>query len=215
MQCGGQLQQRKEIAMAKNNDSRRVEVCGYSFAEPADAALAESERKKIEYLKTHLDSRSPETVLVLYRKAVTEKLFKTPVGIEFLRELQDYLINQADYSPEEVPAIPLYLSYADPEVVHHEKVTRRVKPQEDEKKVSPLFISVVLNIALVAGVILMFWIASTSDNPNIINYENAVTNRYSSWEQELTQRENLVRERERNVSNRELELGIDPDAASE
>ncbi|MCR4895808.1 MAG: hypothetical protein K5891_03415 [Lachnospiraceae bacterium] len=202
--------------MAKSNDSRRVEVCGYSFAEPADATLAESERKKIEYLKTHLDSRSPETVLVLYRKAVNEKLFKTPVGIEFLRELQDYLINQADYSPEEVPAIPLYLSYADPELVHHETVTRRVKPQEEKgKKISPLFVSVVLNLALAAGVGVMFWIASTSDNPNIINYENAVTNRYSSWDQELTQREETLRERERNVRAMEDALGIDLSDISE
>ena len=202
--------------MAKSNDSRRVEVCGYSFAEPADAALAESERKKIEYLKTHLDSRSPETVLALYRKAVNEKLFKTPVGIEFLRELQDYLINQADYSPEEVPAVPLYLSYADPELVHHETVTRRVKPQEEKgKKVSPLFVSVVLNLALAAGVGVMFWIASTSDNPNIINYENAVTNRYSSWDQELTQREETLRERERNVRAMEDALGIDRSDLSE
>ena len=51
----------------------------------------------------------------------------------------------------------------------------------------------------------MFWIATHTDNPNILNYETVLTNRYASWDQELTERERQVRMMER-------ELGIAQDS---
>ena len=45
----------------------------------------------------------------------------------------------------------------------------------------------------------MFIIASTSDSDNILNYKRNVTNRYSSWEQDLTQREKVIREAEKKL----------------
>lgn len=43
----------------------------------------------------------------------------------------------------------------------------------------------------------MFAIAMKSDSPNILNYETAVVNKYALWEQELSEREQAVREKER------------------
>ena len=45
----------------------------------------------------------------------------------------------------------------------------------------------------------MFVITLQSDNPNILNYRQAITNEYASWEQELTERENKVREKEQKL----------------
>ena len=59
--------------------------------------------------------------------------------------------------------------------------------------------SVMLNVVLVIAVIAMFVITLTSDQPNVLNYERALTNRYASWEQELTEREQAVREKEREL----------------
>ena len=53
-----------------------------------------------------------------------------------------------------------------------------------------------INILLVVLVLAMFVITLKSDNPNILNYRQAITNEYASWEQELTERENKVREKE-------------------
>ena len=44
----------------------------------------------------------------------------------------------------------------------------------------------------------MFIITGTSKNPTIINYETELINRYSAWEQELTEREAAIREWEQN-----------------
>ena len=50
---------------------------------------------------------------------------------------------------------------------------------------------------MVILVILLFAITLKSDNPNILNYEKALVNKYASWEQDLSERENKVREAER------------------
>ena len=171
----------------------RVTALGYEFACLDDAILAQSEIKKIDYLKAHLDRGDADTVKALYDKAIDEKFFKTPVGIGFLTEMREYLIETLDYSEEEVRAIPLYMFY---------DTTKKKAPEKSVKKkehAGVLFTSIVLNIALIVAVIIMFWIATHTDHPNILNYETVLTDKYATWEQELTERETAVRQAEREL----------------
>ncbi|MBO4908116.1 MAG: hypothetical protein J6I66_10555 [Lachnospiraceae bacterium] len=171
----------------------RVTALGYEFACLDDAILAQSEIKKIDYLKAHLDRGDADTVKALYDKAIDEKFFKTPVGIGFLTEMREYLIETLDYSEEEVRAIPLYMFY---------DTTKKKAPEKPVKKkehAGVLFTSIVLNIALIVAVIIMFWIATHTDHPNILNYETVLTDKYATWEQELTERETAVRQAEREL----------------
>jgi hypothetical protein len=48
--------------------------------------------------------------------------------------------------------------------------------------------------------IAMFSIALNANQPNILNYEKVLTNNYASWEQELTEREQAVKEKERQLN---------------
>ena len=173
----------------------KVTALGYEFACLDDAILAQSEIKKIDYLKAHLDRGDADTVKALYDKAIDEKFFKTPVGIGFLTEMREYLIETLDYSEDEVRSIPLYMFY---DTTGKAPKTKEVKKKEHA---GILFTSIVLNIALIVAVIIMFWIATHTEQPNILNYETVITNRYATWDQELTERERAVREAER-------ELGI-------
>ena len=85
-------------------------------------------------------------------------------------------------------------------------------PEEEEKISAPapepkkewtkLTVSVFFNVFLALLVAGMFFVAMTGNNPNILNYQNAVLNKYAAWEQELTEREQAVREKEQ-------ELGIE------
>lgn len=61
-----------------------------------------------------------------------------------------------------------------------------------------------VNAILVVCVVAMFAMALTSDSPTIVDYQSKLLNRYASWEQELT-------EREKAVSEKEQELGIQVD----
>ncbi len=187
--------------MADNKSPIIVE--GYAFFNDQDAVLAETERKKVEYLRTHLNTSDPEKVLAVYSKAVSDRMFKTPVGIDFLRQMQSYLTEQCDYTPKDVPPIPLYVEYdrtfKDREAVDHRKIAPKKEKKETKEKVPFIFISVILNIALIAAVIAMFVITINSEQPNILNYETALQNRYSQWEQELTEKDRLLRQKEKEL----------------
>ena len=80
--------------------------------------------------------------------------------------------------------------------------TKKSTPKKEVKKNEHpglLFTSIVLNIALIVAVIIMFWIATHTDQPNILNYETVITDKYATWEQELTERETAVRQAEREL----------------
>ena len=53
----------------------------------------------------------------------------------------------------------------------------------------------VTSLILLISVVSMMLLAATSDNVNILNYENKLIDKYSSWEQELEEREQAVKER--------------------
>jgi hypothetical protein len=42
----------------------------------------------------------------------------------------------------------------------------------------------------------MFYVNSTINSPTILNYEQEILNKYAAWEQELTEREAAVKEKE-------------------
>ncbi len=73
------------------------------------------------------------------------------------------------------------------------------RDQEMGAKKAQLTVSVILNILLVLAMAAMFVISLNSDYPNIINYKRAVTDQYATWEQELTERESAIREKEREL----------------
>lgn len=172
-------------------------VGGFVFQTTEDAALASQELKKTEYLRMHLSYDNPEKVKQIYEKAVTERTFKTPVGYGFLWELRKFLLENG-IPEEKLEPIPLQISY------QLRKNSYTPVPKKKQEKASGksglMMYSVILNILLVMAVAAMFAIAVNGKSPNILNYEKAITNRYASWEQELTERENAVREKERELN---------------
>lgn len=179
---------------------RRQKAEGFLFYTQDDALAAEREIEKIRYLEERLDDSNALNVLAVYNKALDSRTFKTPVGIEYLRTLQKYLWEQG---VEDVRDIPLYHNYTYGVLKEkkYEPARQVVKPGRKigikEKYRLSLAVNVLLAI-LIAG---MFWVSLTGSNPNILNYERVLLNKYSSWEQELTERENAIREREREQSS--------------
>ena len=57
-------------------------------------------------------------------------------------------------------------------------------------------ILLILCITLLLCVLGMFYVNSTINSPTILNYEEKLIDKYSSWEQELTEREAAVKEKE-------------------
>ncbi len=180
-------------------------VGGYHFHSTADADKARDEQKKIAYIEAHMNMEDPESVLAIYNKMLANRIFVTPVGFGFLKDIRDYLLNSESIEKDEIKPLELNQMYSlgkglseEAELPRRKIIPAKKKNPYEEK----FFISVVFNIILVIGVIAMFVIASSSKNPNIINYENNLVNKYSEWEEELKDREQRIREKE-------MQLGIE------
>ena len=170
-------------------------VAGYCFASIEDAKQAQKEEKEASYFESKLRGKEVQNILAAYDNILDEKVFKTPVGWEYFKRLQDK-IREMGMEEDYIRPIPMYISY-----VHDEgeqfNTRQRVQPiQKKEDGAGKLRLSVFFNILLAIMVAVMFMIAVSSENPNILNYETTIINKYASWSQELTERENKVREKE-------------------
>ncbi len=178
------------------------EAAGFSFPtrEQADAAL--EEEKKIYYIKSRLNHSDPMSILVIYNKMIKGQVMKTPVGMAFLKELHDELYKSKYVDPQQIDSIPFGASYEiRDDMTSGRDETLSQKNEEIQHCRDQVRLCRIIIGALAVAVIAMFVITMKSDNPNILNYEVAIQNKYSAWEQSLTEREKKVREKE-------LELGL-------
>ena len=185
-------------------DEKNQIVGGYIFRTEEDARLANAEKQKIKYLEERIDYNTPDSIKYIYEKAIQDRIFRTPVGLRYLKHLQDFLLEQPGFEPDNVAAIPLGMTFSgEPsEQVQPARKKVRDRGQEPDGRKCALIISVISNVLLVIAICAMFAISLKSDQPNIFNYERAIRDKYSTWEQELTEREQKIRERE-------LELKLD------
>lgn len=78
----------------------RIVVNGFAFADRETAQKAVKEAESIKYVKEKLDMENPRMVLEMYRKLTKEQVFQTPVGLVFLKQLQDYLARRPEFKME-------------------------------------------------------------------------------------------------------------------
>lgn len=178
-------------------------VGGFQFGTQQDAELAQNEQLRIERLEEKLDYQNYEMVHAVYQKALSNRVFKTPVGYDFLKRLQR-ILQEHPLPDEEIASIPVYGVYSMRESASQtvERIQASRKPVKKEKPKQEFFsrkTSILVNIGLLALVIVMFVISTTSSNPTVLNYEKVIQNRYAEWEQQLSDREQVIREKEREL----------------
>lgn len=168
---------------------------GFHYSCDEDVLIAEDELKKIKYISEKMNMNNADSVLKVYNKSVQTNLFNSPVGIEFLRRMQHFLINSGKVSQEEILDIPI--SYSISDAIELKANNRYKNIDTPTKNYEFSFrMSVFGNVCLGILVIAMFLILLTGKNANILNYRNAIVNEYSEWEQDLTEREKIIREKE-------------------
>jgi len=173
-------------------------VRGYAFESLEQAQIAQKEVEKIRYIRSKTKMDDPDAVLQIYRKLILQEVFETPVGMEFLKELQGYLHTIPYIKYEDVLPIPVYA----PEK-SGESGSRSEKNNYRRKYHRSLFFAIVF--AIVIGT--MFAITYVSgDNVTILNYENELIDKYENWEQKLDTREKELDQREAELNVREQKL---------
>ena len=190
------------------------EAGGFVFRTKKEAELAQREIEGTKYLRQKLDMENPNAVFSIYQNLIEQDLFETPVGYCFLKELRDYLPMIPAISNEEVLAIPIRYPQTEEEEKKQKKEQKKeeqrkerqrekekAKNKKEQKKEGKNYkgrcqFFMVTSLILLISVVSMLLLAATSDNVNILNYENKLIDKYSSWEQELEEREQAVKEQE-------------------
>ncbi len=184
---------------------RKYVVDGFEFNSVTDAELAKNELNGVEYLKERTDFKNAKNVLSVYNTVVDKQLFKTPVGYKFLKDLQEILYKSVEIDNDDIVAIPVFSEKGKEK--SKEKKSKKTKSfilsKEDEKYKNRFTNSVIINILLVILLVLFIIISSNSNNANIINYENRINREYTEkenhlakWQQELTIKEQQLRDLE-------------------
>lgn len=173
-------------------------VKGFCFSNEADAELAKEELEKIEYLDFNMNYANISKVAQLYDKALDSKMFKTPIGWKYLDKLRNILLENG-YIEAELRPIPMNTYFA--RTISEEPLGERIRPKKRHKDAykDKYIVTLTLSIGLVIVVIAMFIIATMSDTPNMINYRDAIVNEYATWEQDIKNREDAVRTKEREL----------------
>lgn len=190
------------------------EAGGFVFRTKKEAELAQREIEGTKYLRQKLDMENPNAVFSIYQNLIEQDLFETPVGYCFLKELRDYLLMIPAISNEEVLAIPIRYPQTEEEEKKQKKEQKKeeqrkerqrekekAKNKKEQKKEGKNYkgrcqFFMVTSLILLISVVSMMLLAATSDNVNILNYENKLIDKYSSWEQELEERAQAVKEQE-------------------
>ena len=188
-----------DTEVKEEEKASRYEQGIYSYEMVAEADDARVEAQRIARLEKQLDYTRPAFVLAFYKKALEDRVFKTVEGFSYLVHLRKYLESRKEDLSGVIPPIPAdYMS----ERAHYRMLINEVKDnlKKEKKKTHKLrhnntTMGIVI-AALVVALIAMLAIALVSDNPNILNYERVLQDKYATWEKELDEREELIREKE-------------------
>ncbi len=174
-------------------------VGNYRFKSIEDMNFAIEEEKKVKYIEDHMEYEHPQMVKGIYDKCVKNDVFQTVIGYEFLVKLKNYL--KKNGFEEDLEAIRVLQRDNDYKKALEQKAKEKENALRDVNRIIRRKLKSAMAIIAVLAVliILLFIIANTSNKPNILNYERVIVNKYASWEDDLTKRENIIREAEKSI----------------
>ncbi len=200
----------KEAVSAKKTEKLKEDaltVQGFRFSALADAKTAEEEYKKMVYIKQRMNRDNPEEILAIYDKMIENGLFVTPVGVDFLMRVREYLVDCKSIDPARIRPIEtgsLFTQRARNEAraANRPRVTTDLV---EENRVLKRKYRIAVALAVIAIILVgaMFVLAKSSSNPNILNYKNAIENQYSEWEESLEKREQELKEKEERLNGQD------------
>lgn len=181
-----------------------IVIDGFCFANEEEAEQAQKEAEGIRYLREKINMDAPESVLNIYNKMVRQKLFETAVGYTYLKEQQEYLRSIPFIDRAQILPVPVQHPTLEESIRKKRRVEKKSAPEPQmqvrnfdfRKRYQAAFWTSVVLFLCVIG---MFAVNLTSNSPTILNYETKIIDKYERWEQELTEREAALVEREREI----------------
>lgn len=169
-------------------------VDGFAFSKKEEYNLALREHRNIQSIKTKMNMQNKDSVLNVYNKLAGKGILITPVGLSFMRELREILLVQFGMEETELAMIKVVDSSSQAKT--KEQFTLEQVVKDNQKKAGTIRTLKIFLAGMIIVIIGMFAINMFLPNSGYINTENKILNQYSSWEEELKQREAAVKEKE-------------------
>lgn len=183
-------------SLGKDKDRMREEELvtgGYMFSTNKDYSDASQEQESVNILRAKADLSNPRTALKVYNKLVENRTFTTVVGFAFLKELQNTILNSGIVKVEDIDGI-----YVPAQTKCDETDVQKLEEYKllSEKQKVRITKTRIINSFLVVTILAMIVIAVYTDKTMYAEIENKVIDHYSSWENDLSNREEALIERE-------------------
>lgn len=192
--------------MENSNKRDKYVVGGYTFWDEKTAMAAKDEANAIKYVSAKTNINDSAQIYVLYNKMIEKKLFKTPVGMDYLKELQRMLYLSKEIPNDRIKPIPFEPQLQASLEERQEERGAREKIRELERKCqknhNSFIRSMILNIFLVIAIVAMVLITLSSSNPNILDYENKLIDKYEEWNTQLKSKEEQLNELEKELESK-------------
>jgi len=183
--------------------NEKYTVDGYLFEDEEGLKEAKNELEGVEYLKKRTNYSNPKNVLNIYNTVIQKKLFKTPIGYEFLKELQEYLYNSDKIDNGQIEAIPVYTPKSKRRKVKFNLPKIRRSIDKNSPYRTKYINMIILNIIFIIFLILFIVISNNSKNLNIINYRARINAEYTEKEDNLAKWDEELKEREKQLEGLE------------
>lgn len=167
---------------------------GHTFDNEKQMRQAEKEAEVVDYLRARTNFNNLDQVMKVYHRILDKNIIETVIGIEFLMELRNRLINSGMFTEEQIRSVPLL-----PEAQKMQKRAEERKQTDRKNQLETLQkqnrVLKVVTFFLAILVIAMFTVTLTGKrSPLAVIYEEQIVNQYASWADELTVREQRLRE---------------------
>ncbi len=198
----------------------------YTFDDEATAAKASKEAETISYIRSRTDFTKPENAKRIINTIRQNNMFETRLGLDFVEKLEMFVnggqnasldltsgISDPGVSSEGEEA-PVFTE--DEEAKLREEVRRRTKHiketaeervlnirNEYKAKSRNLFIVIAAMAFIIAALLILTF---TSDSSPFYNAEQALIDKYSTWQEELDQKEQWLLEWENELKEKEEKL---------
>lgn len=182
-------------------------VSGIIFNNETEYKMALNDEKNIEYISTKIDFSNTKMITHLYESLLKKKSFKTIVGFIFLKQLYDIIKTDYSMQGQEIQLLDINdyigadLSKANQNSGKKNKTVKlKIKNKDEIEKIkgtNRLLIAIIC--ILVMAVFAMFYITMHSDTLTYNRAKNDVINEYEQWNQQLTDRENEIAKKEKEI----------------
>lgn len=178
----------------------------YSFPNSREYEKACKEQETVAYIRSNTNLSNVQVVAKLYTSLIEKETFDTIIGYSFLEELRQILLKDSRVTEEALPAIPVKVKDA----ILLKESAANVKADRYkalyEKSESKKKISMIANIMLALIIIAMMVLTLVTGNTSEDKVRTEILNEYSSWKQELEQKEKELLNKEDELLQKEEQL---------